>query len=83
MTYKQKLDQLREEFAIKSDKYLLADKELSEDKGFVGGNLVGKFAKAKRDFEIVGNEYSNFLAYAVKNKAKLQDDFINEVTQND
>lgn len=83
MTNKQKFDQLRVKFAIESDKYLRADKELSEDKGFVDANLVEKFSKAKKAFEIAGNEYHNFLSYAVRRNAKLEDVFNNEVTQND
>lgn len=75
MTYQQKFDELRDEFAIKSDKYIRADKALSELSGFGEINLVDNFANAKMDFEIAGNNYHNFLVFAQKNNAKPEDEF--------
>ena len=75
MTYQQKFDELRSDFAEASDKYLKVDKALSEINGFGDISLISDFSNAKRDFEITGNNYHNFLAIAQKNDAKPNDEF--------
>ena len=75
MTYQQKFDELRSDFAEARDKYLKIDKALSEVNGFGDISLISDFANAKRDFEITGNNYHNFLAFAQKNDARPSDEF--------
>jgi hypothetical protein len=75
MTYQEKFDELRNEFAKSSDKYIKADQSLSEVNGFGDSELIEKFAVAKKDFEIVGNDYHHFLDFAKKNNAKPEDEY--------
>jgi len=75
MTYQQKFDALRNEFAEASDKYIKADKALSEVNGFGDTGLIENFANTKRDFEITGNNYHKFLVLAKNNNAKPEDEF--------
>lgn len=75
MTYQQKFDELRNAFGESSDKYIRADKALSEVIGFGDASLIENFANAKREFEITGNNYHNFLLFAKNNNAKPKDEF--------
>jgi hypothetical protein len=75
MTYQQKFEELRNEFAKASDKCSKADKELSEVNGFGDLRLIDNFADAKREFQTVGNNYHNFIDYAEKNNAKPEDEY--------
>lgn len=75
MTYQQKFEELRNDFAEMSDKYIKADKALSEVRGFGDSDLLENFVQAKRDFENAGNNYHDFLVIAKKANAKPEDEF--------
>ncbi len=77
MTYQEKYEQLHNEFAEKSGKYLNADRELSSVNGFFDGSLLNNFAIAKSEFEIAGNNYHLFLTFAKANNASSTDIFPN------
>ncbi len=75
MTYQQKFEELRKEFAEASDKYIKADKALSEANGFADTYLIDNFANTKKAFEITGNNYHQFILSANKNKVRSEDEF--------
>ncbi len=76
MTYQEKFELLRDEFVKTSDLYIKADKELSSINGFFDISLIENFTTAKRDFEIAGNNYHNFLVIAKNNNARPTDELI-------
>lgn len=73
MTYQDKYEQLRAEFIKKTDKYIKADKELSDVQGFFDSLLIDKLVQAKSEFEIACNNYNNFLVMVRKNNVKPMD----------
>jgi hypothetical protein len=75
MTYQEKFEELRSKFAKASNKYMNADKALSEVSGFGDIGLMEDFANAKGEFEIAGNNYHEFLVFAKRNNAKPEDEF--------
>lgn len=68
MTYKQKLDELRIDFAKKSEEYLLAEKDLILIGGFIDTSFFNKVLEAKNEFDIAANTYHDFVAFIINNK---------------
>ncbi len=63
MTYQEYYNKLQEEFAKRSDKFIKAEKNLSEANGFADINLLSDFSEAKRRFDEAANKYHEFLNY--------------------
>lgn len=74
MTYKEHFEELRNAFAIASDKYLKNQEELGEVNGFFDGKLIEDAAKLKKEWEDAANEYHNFLAFVKKNNINPNDE---------
>lgn len=73
MTYKQKFEALQKDLAEKTEKYLLADKELWQIDGYVDHEL-NDYAMARMEFEAASDIYHNFVeAFKKSGKSPLDE----------
>ena len=75
MTYKEKLKELYNIFAEKSQVVLKADNTISETNGFGDINEMTDYQKADIEFKIAGNNYHNFLLYCKKYVIDMETEF--------
>lgn len=73
-TYQQQFEIYHLEFAEKSSAYIKAEKKITYS-GFGDTALMDDFLFKRKEFEIAGNNYHNFLAYCKKVNAKPNDVF--------
>lgn len=66
MTYREKIKELHKAFVEASDKYIKAQDEFQDIQGFFEKRLMDDLEKAKREFEVTGNEMYNLLTHMRK-----------------
>ncbi len=72
MTIREHLIQLREDFAVKTDRYLKCEEKLFEEgNGFFDKKLLTDLSEAKAEWQKAANEYHLFLAHVVNNKLNV------------
>jgi hypothetical protein len=76
MTFQEKFDQLRNNFALKSNVYLKSDATLTDVSGFGDVNSVPNYLKARNEFQEAGNEYHNFLIHFKDSGKEPNDEFM-------
>ncbi|UPT70226.1 MAG: hypothetical protein M0D53_14130 [Flavobacterium sp. JAD_PAG50586_2] len=67
MTYKEKLQELYDDYASKSQALLKLDKELVEADGFSELNLIPDYQIAYIDFQMAHNNFYNLFTYVRDN----------------
>lgn len=75
MTYQQKLDELRKEFAEKGSKYVKAEKLLSSILGWGDSDELSQFLNAKKEFEEIDKKMHDFLLQIKEKNISLQETF--------
>jgi hypothetical protein len=75
MTYKEKLKELYDTFAEKSQDVLKADNTISETNGFGDINEMTDYQKADINFKIAGNNYHNFVSYCKNYVIDMESEF--------
>lgn len=75
MTYQEKYQELRQDFAEKSDRLIKADQKLGATKGFGDATDFNEFVRAKQEWQHAANRYHEFIAYAQKNNVNPDDIF--------
>lgn len=74
MTYQEYFEQLRKEFAIKTDAYIKAEKKLTEESnGFIDKQTLEEFTRAKIEWQNAANSYNTFLDFAQQNEINPKD----------
>lgn len=76
MTYKENFEELRNAFAVASDKYLKKQEELGEVNGFFDGKLIEDAYKLKKEWQDAANEFHSFLDYVKKNNINPNDEIM-------
>lgn len=72
MTIREHLDTLREDFAMKSDAYIRAEKKLfTEGNGFFDKKLLDDLSEAKTVWQKAANDYHSFLSQIVNHKLNI------------
>ena len=68
MTYWQKFEELRNDFAAKGDRYIVAEKKLSSILGWGDSIELTDMLEAKREFEDAAVRYHDFLSFVRENR---------------
>ncbi|PHR45052.1 MAG: hypothetical protein COA32_13710 [Fluviicola sp.] len=64
MTYKEYFQELRKEFALKTDVYIKAEQKLTEEpNGFLNQKTLEEFTRAKVEWQNTANSYNTFLDF--------------------
>lgn len=75
MTYQEKYQELRKDFAEKADRFIKADKQLSSVQGWVDEDELFEFAQAKQEWQAAANTYHEFLIFAQRTGVNPDDEF--------
>jgi predicted HicB family RNase H-like nuclease len=74
MTYSEYFEQLRKEFAFKTDAYLKAEKKLTQEPdGFLDKKILEDFTRAKIEWQNAANSYNSFLDFVRQQKIDPND----------
>jgi hypothetical protein len=73
VTYQEKFEELRNRFAIATDRYIKANQEVADIHGFFDKSLLENLSKAKNEFQNTGDEYHSFLSYIKREKKSPND----------
>lgn len=72
MTIREHLEELREDFALKSDTYIKAEKRLTEEgNGFFDKKLLDDLSESKTAWQQASNAYHSFLSQVVNNRLNI------------
>lgn len=72
MTIKEHLISLREDYQIKSDNYLKAERRLTDDANFFDKKLLDDLSAASTEWRKASDAYHNFLSHIATNKLNVE-----------
>ncbi|ACU60714.1 hypothetical protein [Chitinophaga pinensis] len=64
MTYREYFEQLRTDFAYKTDAYIKAEKQLTEEPAFIDEQVMRHFIDAKSAWQMAANKYNALIDFA-------------------
>lgn len=62
MTWQEKFSQLQKTFIEKAEVYIPLEKEISSVQGFGDMDEMSQYYRAKKEWQIAGNNYNDFLS---------------------
>ena len=65
MDRQEQFDKLSRRLSETGQKFLEADKRLSQEKGFIPAEILSEYAQSKHDWQLASNDYHTFLAMIV------------------
>jgi hypothetical protein len=75
MTYQEYFEQLRTDFAVKTDVYIKAEQKLTEEgNGFLDKKVLEDFTRAKIEWQNSANSYNSFLDFVGQQGINPKDD---------
>lgn len=77
MTYRDKLEELHNVWAEKTQELLKYDKVISETNGFGDMTEMGNYQKADKEFKLAANNFFDLFAYCRNNKIDFDSEFTN------
>ena len=75
MTYREKLEELYNEFGLKSNAFLSTDKKVTEFNGFNDIKNIPEYLKSKSEFQEAANNYHSFASYLMKQNIDLETEY--------
>ena len=65
MTDQERFEQLQKRLIETGEKFMDADKKLSQEKGFVDAEILANYYSTKKEWQLASNDYYSFLSLKI------------------